>query len=365
MFCILSKLLIKRIERQMNKRKISLIIQRLKNLPKGFSLFLYLLNMLHLLIAKKFKLVKLPIPDTVMLEVTNNCQLKCKMCGREYKYGKEMDCGNMDFEKVKTFIDKYGFYFNRIALTGLGEPLLYPKLKELAQYIKSKNGGTSIFISINAQLPNLNDKLKEIAPFIDTFQVSLDGVGEVYNKIRAKGEFETVEKNIKTLVELQKTHKFHLTLNTVVFSENSSEMESIVSFAKDQKIREVTFNTLNQVSFDKPWHDDNFYNSEQFKNDCSKAESLARDFGIEYHFAKYRKDLTFADCPYIWGHLTITWDGYLVPCCAKPFPKELNFGNIFNNSLLNCVNDKELVKFRRLSKLKKSPQFCKNCHYSE
>lgn len=349
----------------MNKRKIDLFKKRLQNLPQGSDLFRYSSNMAKLLVSKKLRRVRQPIPDTVMLEVTNTCQLKCKMCAREYKFGEAMDVGHMDITKAKKFIHTYGVYFNRIALTGLGEPLLYPHLTELARYIKERNKGTSIFMSINAQLPNPIKKLEQIAPLVDTIQVSLDGVGQVYESIRKKGHFDIITQNIDTLVRLQKDNSFHLKVNTVVYDQNSSDMVEIVKFAHEHGVKECSFNTVNQVSFDRPWHDNNYYTTETFQQHCIDAKNMAEQCGIEFHFPKYNNKLTFADCPYVWGHLTVSWDGYLVPCCAKPFPKEMNFGNVFERPLEDCVNDTKMVKLREMSKKEISPAFCKNCHYSK
>lgn len=349
---------------KLNKRKIKLILKRLRNLPRGLSFFAYTYNMIRLMLAKKFRWTTLPIPDTVMLEVTNNCQLKCKMCAREHEYGEEMDCGFMDIDKAKKFLDKYAKYFNRIALTGLGEPLLYPKLIELADYIKKSNKGIAIFVSINAQLPNLTPKLHALVPYVDTLQVSLDGVDEVYDKIRVNGDSKVVIENIKTLVGLQKEHDFNLLVNTVVFEDNYKSMADIVELTNELGVQELIFNTINQVAYKKPWHDSSMYHSPEFEEECQKAELKAKELGLQFTFNKHSKDVFFSDCPYLWGHLTVTWDGYLVPCCAKPFPKLMNFGNIFEKPLLECVNHKDLVAFRELSNKNKPPKFCDNCHYT-
>ncbi len=42
----------------------------------------------------------------------------------------------------------------------------------------------------------------------------------------------------------------------------------------------------------------------------------------------------FKKCHLPWNHFYVSWDGYMTPCCAKPFPKELNFGNVFDTSLM-------------------------------
>jgi radical SAM protein with 4Fe4S-binding SPASM domain len=52
----------------------------------------------------------------------------------------------------------------------------------------------------------------------------------------------------------------------------------------------------------------------------------------------------------------------MTPCCAKPFPKELNFGNVFETSLMECLNSDGYRKFRKLWYRNETPDFCKKCH---
>ncbi len=43
-------------------------------------------------------------PSTIMLEVTNHCNLHCITCPREYAYGKAMDKGNVDLSLLKKMV---------------------------------------------------------------------------------------------------------------------------------------------------------------------------------------------------------------------------------------------------------------------
>jgi radical SAM protein with 4Fe4S-binding SPASM domain len=55
----------------------------------------------------------------------------------------------------------------------------------------------------------------------------------------------------------------------------------------------------------------------------------------------------------------------MTPCCAKPFPKELNFGNVFETSLMESLNSKEYRQFRRMWYQNITPEFCKKCYVVE
>jgi MoaA/NifB/PqqE/SkfB family radical SAM enzyme len=82
-----------------------------------------------------------------MLEVTNQCNLACITCPREYAYGDQMAKGFMDLEKMKKVVDDAFPYIDSIGLTGLGETFMYKKLPEIVDYIRRKNDGIIISVS--------------------------------------------------------------------------------------------------------------------------------------------------------------------------------------------------------------------------
>lgn len=347
----------------MTSRIIRQIIKRLTHLPSGKDKFKYIFNALHLAVAKKKRSLKQPYPNSVMLEITNLCQLHCKTCAREYSFGKAMDKGNMDFNKAKEFIDKYHIYLDKIALTGLGEPFLYPHLVDLIDYIRSKNKGILIFLSTNAMHKKTKQILDNISYKIDTLQISMDGCEDTFQNIRKDSQYSLFTENVKIISEFSTKHRFHAKINMVVFEENYTQMKNVISFAKEHGIREVCINSLNQVAIDPGISDYDFYDSDKFRKELSLAADHADKSGISLECPNLNRKNSFGNCPYPWGNYAITWDGFLVPCCAKPFPKELNFGNVFSDNLEHCINHQKLITFRKLAKRNITPEFCKNCHH--
>lgn len=115
----------------MTLRKIQKALKRLKYIPKGKDFFVYSQNKIEHFARKATKSRKIAHPSTVMLELTNHCNLHCITCPREYKYGEQMALGHIDIIKLKSIVDQLYPYVDSIGLTGLGEPLLLkicPKL---------------------------------------------------------------------------------------------------------------------------------------------------------------------------------------------------------------------------------------------
>src|ERR1700744_1288637 len=139
---------------RINSRRLKKIVSRLRNLPGGAGFFKYSFNKLTGFCLKITRSTKVPYPSSIMLEVTNHCNLACITCPREYAYGDAMAKGTIDITSVYKVIDEVAPYIDSIGLTGLGETLLYKKLEETLKYIKTKNKGIQTFISTNAHIPN-------------------------------------------------------------------------------------------------------------------------------------------------------------------------------------------------------------------
>jgi radical SAM protein with 4Fe4S-binding SPASM domain len=343
-------------------RLIKLILRRILYLPKGMSFFKYSKNRIAFYYQKKRRNPVVKRPTSLVFELTNHCQLKCFICAREYKFGKEMDQGRMDLSHFKKIIKENHIYLDRIGLTGLGETLLYPHLVEAVEFVRSLNKGIAIFISTNAYPENAPEIVTSIADKIDTLQVSLDGIGSIFENIRKRSKFDRYYENLKEITSLTRHKRMTVKFNMVVFEENYKQMKDVIHLAHDLKVKELFFNTFNLVASDLDMRMYDFYKTNEFLNEFHEAVKAANNLGIYvgYHDLTAPKGFTY--CAYPWDDFYISWDGYAVPCCAKPFPKEMNFGNVFSDGLMETLNSQKYIEFRNLSKQNITPEFCKRCH---
>ncbi|MDP7465540.1 MAG: radical SAM protein [Candidatus Marinimicrobia bacterium] len=298
-----------------------------------------------------------------MLEVTNHCNLKCITCPREYLFGDQMDKGHMNFEKLKKIVDEAYPYIDSIGLTGLGETLLFNDLLNAVNYIKRKSKGIIVSCSINAHLKNSVDIVNQLVDKIDTIQISMDGLGDIYDEIRVGGNFTFFQANLKRIVELTYDSETDILLNVVLLKENYHQMSKMIEFANNLKIKYISMVPINLVSITD--EDISYYKlffSEEFQKELENAKILAKEYEeLEFTYPTLSLDEGFKTCTYPWNYFYISWDGLLPPCCAKPFPKELNLGNVFNNGLLNSINSKEFKEFRKLWYKNETPEFCEKC----
>jgi radical SAM protein with 4Fe4S-binding SPASM domain len=300
-----------------------------------------------------------------MLELTNLCNLACTTCPRVYNYGIEMDKGNMTIENAKKTIDEVWPYLDSIGLTGLGETFFYRDISVIVDYIKAKNKGIIISISTNAMLPNFIELATKVVGKIDTIQISIDGLDDVYESIRVNASFKRLDENLKTMVELCKGTKTTLMLNMVVTKDNYFQMPELISYAENIGIDFLDFSQFNlaavtniDVSYYK------FYQSKEFLDVLSEVEVAKNKTKKLAVNSNFKTGQGFKECPFPWSHFYVCWNGEVAPCCAKPFPKEKTFGNVFENKLIDVLNNQAYVNFRKAWFSNTTINFCKKCHFT-
>ena len=298
------------------------------------------------------------IPDSFMIELTNACNLRCITCPREYKYGHEMDVGQMDYEKLKRLLDQVMPLANSINLTGLGETLLYKKLPEIINIIQDypKNIGT--FLSTNAQTPNCLDVFENITNKVNIVQISIDGVNATYDQVRDKASFTALSKNLKKMSKMADGTNTSLMFNVVAFPANYKTLPDIVTFANEVGVGHVNINSRNLAAIPEVSIEEyEFYKTDEFRGVVETTRERAEKFKMGFSIFENN-----GFCELVYNHFYITWDGFLVPCCAKPFPKELNFGNVFDESLITCIKNYQTSRFRSDWDICAAPSFCERCH---
>jgi len=349
----------------MNLRKLRMVSNRLRYLPSGVDFLKYTWNKVVCINKKIFNSLTVAYPAAIMIEVTNYCNLHCLTCPREYKYGLDMDKGSMDFNLLKKIVDQAYPYVDSIGLTGLGEPLIYKDLAAALNYIKSKNKGIITSISTNAALPDTLNRIEAIKENIDSIQISIDGIGDIYNKVRKNGDFNVFIQNVRGISNKISSLDKNLSFNMVVIKDNYHQMTEVIELTSSIGVSNLNFTLFNLASvteLDIEYY--NFFHTVEFVDAFNKAIEKAKMYPkLNVTFWDYRSKNCFKKCRFPWTQFYISWDGYITPCCAKPFPKELNFGNLNNAALIDCLNSNAYQSFRELWYQNNAPQFCYKCHF--
>lgn len=349
---------------KITRRKLHKTLWIIKNtrFDRNFPKFLF--NLYKRYLQKRDADKPLPYPTTLMLELTNKCNLKCTMCPREHQFGRDMKIGNMDSALAMKVIDECYPYLQSIGLTGLGETLFAPNLVDIAKYIKAKKKSIVIFISTNANIPGFIDKITPVLPYIDTLQISIDGVGDTYDKIRQGSTFQQLDTNLGQLKNIIKGYGIDTMFNMVVSPDNYFSMSNVIDFAHKHDIRFINFATINLASIpelDNTTYD--FFKSTAYNSARIKAIEQSQKYpDIEITGLDQFQSEDFHVCPLVYNSFQINHDGTIPPCCAKPFSKLLSFGNVNNSKLISILNGPIAKDFQRNWQQGRIPDFCKHCN---
>lgn len=202
-----------------------------------------------------------PFPTFVLLEATNACNLRCRMC---FIYGEgvsaKRETGFLKEEIWRPAIDEIGSRPETITLDlhGAGEPLLHPQLFDIISHAKGKGNIKVGFLS-NATLLDREKARRVIESGLDWIGFSVDGAQkEIFDYYRKGASLEEVEANIEHLLSLRKNGPT-VYLNMVLHEEADKDLfiqrwkgkvETLLLSVK--RINDKSLNT--PIVFQKPCH---------------------------------------------------------------------------------------------------------------
>ena len=150
-------------------------------------------------------------PLRVSWRLTDRCNLRCLHCYATCE--NEAKQKELSLEKIKSVVDKLeDANIFEISLTG-GEIFVRNDLKEIIEYINSKNIALALFTNATLILSNY-EWLKKCN--IRRYNISLDGLEEEHDKLRGKGNFRRTMEAIKLL----KKDSARIVINCVINSLN-------------------------------------------------------------------------------------------------------------------------------------------------
>jgi len=280
-----------------------------------------------------FGLVDYPPPETVVIEVTNACNLNCLMCGNRHMIRK---MGYMEYALFKKIIIHIKDYVKKVRLYSTGEPTLHPNLLEMIDYAHSA-GIKNVSVSTNATLldEELSEKLLKNNFTPELLQFSVEGWSpDTYEKYREGAKFSNVYNNISNFYKLRTRYKknrpkisIHLLLTTDT---------NIDDFCK------LWGNWCDKIHVDIMKPPRFFETPLELKN---KLFPMDRYSGCNQPFST----------------VTISYDGRVGACCGD-FNFKLEMGKLRKKSLLSIWRNKEYTDLRKALLFgKSSDSICGNC----
>jgi radical SAM protein with 4Fe4S-binding SPASM domain len=303
----------------------------------------------------------------VQLESTLACNIKCRMCVRDYFDRKG---AHLTFDNFKKIIDQFPF-LRQLNLTGIGEPLLNKDIFRMVEYAVGKRK-LYVRFTTNATLltPQNNERL--IRSGLNELRVSLDGAtAGTFNKIREGSDFEKVVDNIRGLTRLKNdlgAQKPVIEVNTVVLRENIDELPRIVALASWLNIKNIFFTGLDIEGAKYAQKKHLIYNLPRHEIEAVFRETRrrARELGVAIRLPNLIPQPRRCFLPWLINYITL--EGDLMPCCRcidgldrRDVIRDYSFGNLLRQRLDDVWNSKKYQDFRKRLSNGKVPYICRNC----
>jgi MoaA/NifB/PqqE/SkfB family radical SAM enzyme len=287
----------------------------------------------------------------LQIEPTNLCNMNCVMCTRQNleRYGK------MTIDGLQHIVGQVPG-LKAVKLQGLGEPMLNPEIIPMMQYLRSRR--IRVYTAINGTV--LPENLDELMHAANRIEYSIDSLDpNEFKLIRGTADLEKVISNFRKLCSARKKRpKTIVSINSVLVRANDKGMDAIFRLAKETHADSINFNVVQNWTVSK-----SFSRRGQDRGSLSRQADMVMRMSRKYRIraALHRPIAGYSECKWARIGSYITWDGFVTPCCQRPDPGELNFGNVFEISFNEIYNSQSYADLRAALINGEAPFECANC----
>lgn len=275
-----------------------------------------ILNMLFKLGSQA--LIDYEYPTHLFIEATRVCNLQCNYCPRNIAPSKS---GHIDFGLFTKIIDEAtGFGSRNFCLHMLGEPLLHPRIVEMAQYIKKADAHHSVLLTTNGYFLDELKAKEFLKCNLDKITFSLFSLKDERCKmLTGNGDVYRVIDNIKNMVALKKKDRSRtrIYIRFLVCDENEDEIQQFRSLAKK-------LGAILEIRYTHNY-------SGVIKKDYTSKNRIKKRY----------------PCYHLWFSPAIAWDGKVLLCCSDWNNLEV-LGDANKDSLSGIWQSERLKELRKL-----------------
>ena len=273
------------------------------------------------------------LPTKLQLETTNRCNLRCIECYRT-NLNFKADLGDLSFQNFRAIVGQFP-YLRGISLFGLGEPLMNHELGDMLAYLRRERPEVRPYITTNATLLDDARAAMLVGQRVD-LTVSLNAATpETYKRTTGDTRYEisAIIDNLKRFSAVARQADLRFTICMVIMNENVAEIPAYVHLAHEVGAGEAYFGEQNYDGAGDRRDELRLHEPQLVRRKLKEARDLGSRLGVRIGHSKRDPSIwgsknAFVPCKYLWKMPYVSWDGYLLPCCARPFPGVFNFGNI-------------------------------------
>lgn len=287
-------------------------------------------------------------PETLMIEPTNVCNLRCPLCW----------VGSGRMKRTPAFIDVKLYEhlvlavrgnISQFSLYGQGEPFLHPNFLDMI-HLATRNG-IRTHVATNGHYFQSNDLCRRLIEVgLRSLSVSVDGASsKTYNMYRVGGDFNQVIDGLERLMSIRdelRSPTPRVQIQFLVFKHNEHEINDIRNLAAQLRVDALRLKTAQVLT------------AEQAKQYMPTNPHYRR---YDHSGALRRHAMDGLNCWYVNHQPTITATGEVVPCC---FDKDAKFvmGRLQQQSFYQIWHSPRYYSFRTLMGHDSDmPDICQSC----
>lgn len=172
------------------------------------------------------------------LQLLYKCNFSCRHCFHGDLL-KSRD--NFSLAEAQALLDHFKNTYRLDAVTFLGgEPLLYPDIVRICRYAREL--GLDVEICTNAHR-GFRARIEAVAPLLDKFRVSLDGMRDSHDRMRQRGSFNGAIE----MVDLARSLNVTVGATMTVTQHNLDEVVSLAQLLQQHGVVELKLHALRPV----------------------------------------------------------------------------------------------------------------------
>jgi len=294
------------------------------------------------------------IPDFIVLELTEECPLRCKHCYLDAGHGT-----TMEYELfIKILNEMIELKIDKIQLTG-GEPLLHPKFFQILELCINNDIDTQLFTSGFLASQDIINKFNSYVGKKITFQISIDGLEEYHDDFR--GVKYSYKNAINFITEMH-NKGFTVMVGMTIIKQEYKEISQLCDILKSIGVSMLRIGPVSNRGRAKT------NNIEELKNNVLNARMITKQLSIEkndknfkvVYFEENQDHLNskyIVNCGLGQTLLKISPSGDVYPCAIS----DLKIGEVRNHTIKTIQQ-----KTSRLFEILQKPgnQKCNNCKNS-
>ena len=320
------------------------------------------------------------LPKNLYLETTSRCNLRCKGCIL-YRGSWEPQ-RDLTLSELIMICDQLPV-LSRVALHGIGEPLLNEALPSMIRYLKDRKA--YVFFNSNGILLDERRGNQLIDTGLDELRISLDAASPAgYKAVRNCDAFDRIVANVKAFSLRTRSMRLprpRVSLWYLGTRENISELPDFVRLAASLGVSEVYLQRLVYFQDDKGYglarpEKTLMGSDDPITGWISESHDIAEQSGVRFNASGFASPFdslqaSTADA-FPWRKcyrphtlMYITAGGNVLPCCISPFAvsnyDSIILGNVFNRSLAEIWSGVKYSIFRKKRQTQTPPECCRGC----